>query len=52
MLITTQDDVMVEFIGLGSTTYSREGNGEWEPIGILALMMLITSLIYLRYVRT
>ena len=30
MLITTQDDVMVEFIGLGSTTYSREGNGEWE----------------------
>ena len=30
ILLTTQDDVMVEFIGLGSTTYSREGNGEWK----------------------
>ena len=30
ILLTTQDDVMVEFIGLGNTAYAREGNGEWE----------------------
>ena len=33
MLITTQDDEILEIIGVSNTTYSREGNGEWEPRG-------------------